>query len=43
MNPTGLQITTPTDTTIVLTRTFHAPRRMRQGVEHQVEPRRAVS
>lgn len=28
MNPKGLQITTPTDTTIVLTRTFHAPRRL---------------
>ena len=31
MNPTspkGLRITTPTDTTIVLTRTFHAPRRL---------------
>jgi uncharacterized protein YndB with AHSA1/START domain len=28
MNPTGLQITTPTDTTIVLTRDFKAPRRL---------------
>lgn len=28
MNPQGLQITTPTDTTIVLTRTFQAPRRL---------------
>jgi uncharacterized protein YndB with AHSA1/START domain len=31
MNPTplkGLQVTTPTDTTIVLTRTFNAPRRL---------------
>jgi len=28
MNPTGLQISTPTDTTIVLTRTFDAPRRL---------------
>jgi uncharacterized protein YndB with AHSA1/START domain len=28
MNPEGLQISTPTDTTIVLTRTFHAPRRL---------------
>ena len=28
MNPKGLQISTPTDTTIVLTRTFHAPRRL---------------
>lgn len=30
MNPThkGLQISTPTDTTIVLTRTFNAPRRL---------------
>ncbi|MBP6507233.1 MAG: SRPBCC family protein [Opitutaceae bacterium] len=28
MNPQGLQITTPTDTTIVLTRSFHAPRRL---------------
>lgn len=31
MNPTpskGLQITTPTDTTIVITRTFNAPRRL---------------
>jgi len=26
--PKGLQITTPTDTTIVLTRTFNAPRRL---------------
>jgi len=26
--PTGLQISTPTDTTIVLTRTFNAPRRL---------------
>ena len=28
MSPTGLQISTPTDTTIVLTRTFNAPRRL---------------
>jgi len=28
MNLTGLQISTPTDTTIVLTRTFQAPRRL---------------
>jgi uncharacterized protein YndB with AHSA1/START domain len=28
MHTTGLQISTPTDTTIVLTRTFHAPRRL---------------
>lgn len=28
MNPQGLQISTPTDTTIVLTRTFNAPRRL---------------
>ncbi|MCX5691814.1 MAG: SRPBCC domain-containing protein [Planctomycetota bacterium] len=28
MSPNGLQITPPTDTTIVLTRTFNAPRRM---------------
>src|SRR3954470_6024418 len=28
MNTTGLQISTPTDTTIVLTRTFNAPRRL---------------
>ncbi len=28
MNPEGLQISTPTDTTIVLTRTFNAPRRL---------------
>jgi uncharacterized protein YndB with AHSA1/START domain len=28
MNPKGLQISTPTETTIVLTRTFHAPRRL---------------
>jgi uncharacterized protein YndB with AHSA1/START domain len=28
MNPKGLHISTPTDTTIVLTRTFHAPRRL---------------
>ena len=28
MNPTGLQISTPTDTTIVLTRAFNAPRRL---------------
>lgn len=28
MNKKGLQITTPTDTTIVLTRTFQAPRRL---------------
>jgi uncharacterized protein YndB with AHSA1/START domain len=28
MNPKGLQISTPTDTTIVLTRTFNAPRRL---------------
>ena len=28
MNPTGLQISTPTDTTIVLTRTFQAARRL---------------
>ena len=27
-NPKGLQISTPTDTTIVLTRTFNAPRRL---------------
>jgi uncharacterized protein YndB with AHSA1/START domain len=27
-NPKGLQITTPTDTTIVLARTFNAPRRL---------------
>jgi uncharacterized protein YndB with AHSA1/START domain len=27
MNPEGLQVSTPTDTTIVLTRTFDAPRR----------------
>jgi uncharacterized protein YndB with AHSA1/START domain len=27
-SPRGLQITTPTDTTIVLTRTFNAPRRL---------------
>jgi uncharacterized protein YndB with AHSA1/START domain len=26
--PNGLQVSTPTDTTIVLTRTFHAPRRL---------------
>ena len=26
--PKGLQISTPTDTTIVLTRTFNAPRRL---------------
>jgi uncharacterized protein YndB with AHSA1/START domain len=28
MNPKGLQVSTPTDTTIVLARTFHAPRRL---------------
>jgi uncharacterized protein YndB with AHSA1/START domain len=28
MNPNGLQVSTPTDTTIVITRTFHAPRRL---------------
>ena len=28
MTPQGLQISTPTDTTIVLTRTFNAPRRL---------------
>ena len=28
MNPKGLQVSTPTDTTIVLTRTFQAPRRL---------------
>jgi uncharacterized protein YndB with AHSA1/START domain len=28
MNSTGLQISTPTDTTIVLNRTFNAPRRL---------------
>jgi uncharacterized protein YndB with AHSA1/START domain len=28
MNPPGLNVTTPTDTTIVLTRTFNAPRRL---------------
>lgn len=28
MNPRGLQISTPTDTTIVLTRAFQAPRRL---------------
>ncbi|MBL8944546.1 MAG: SRPBCC domain-containing protein, partial [Myxococcales bacterium] len=28
MTPEGLQISTPTDTTIVLLRTFHAPRRL---------------
>jgi uncharacterized protein YndB with AHSA1/START domain len=28
MNPAGLQISTPSDTTIVLTRTFNAPRRL---------------
>src|SRR6185503_16260556 len=28
MNPKGLHVSTPTDTTIVLTRTFHAPRRL---------------
>ena len=28
MNTTGLQVSTPTDTTIVLVRTFHAPRRL---------------
>ena len=28
MSPAGLQISTPTDTTIVLTRTFNAPRRL---------------
>src|SRR6187397_1776993 len=28
MNSKGLQVSTPTDTTIVLTRTFHAPRRL---------------
>lgn len=28
MNPKGLQVSTPTDTTIVMTRTFDAPRRL---------------
>lgn len=28
MNPQGLRVSTPTDTTIVLTRTFDAPRRL---------------
>jgi len=28
MNPQGLQVSTPTDTTIVLIRTFHAPRQL---------------
>ena len=28
MNPKGLHVSTPTDTTIVITRTFHAPRRL---------------
>ncbi len=28
MNPDGLQLSTPTDTTIVLSRTFNAPRRL---------------
>lgn len=28
MNPKGLRVSTPTDTTIVLTRTFNAPRRL---------------
>lgn len=28
MSPQGLQVSTPTDTTIVLTRTFNAPRRL---------------
>ena len=28
MNPKSLQVSTPTDTTIVLTRTFNAPRRL---------------
>src|SRR5688572_26641465 len=28
MNPKGLQVSTPTDTTIVLTRAFNAPRRL---------------
>ena len=28
MNTTGLQVTTPTDTTIVMTRAFNAPRRL---------------
>jgi uncharacterized protein YndB with AHSA1/START domain len=28
MNPKGLQVSTPNDTTIVLTRTFNAPRRL---------------
>ncbi len=28
MNPKGLQLSTPTDTTLVLTRTFDAPRRL---------------
>lgn len=28
MNPKGLQVSTPTDTTIVLTRSFNAPRRL---------------
>jgi uncharacterized protein YndB with AHSA1/START domain len=28
MNPQGIQVSTPTDTTLVLTRTFRAPRRL---------------
>jgi len=28
MNPKGLQVSTPTDTTLVMTRTFQAPRRL---------------
>lgn len=28
MNPKGLQLSTPTDTTLVITRTFNAPRRL---------------
>jgi uncharacterized protein YndB with AHSA1/START domain len=28
MNPNGLQVSTPADTTIVMTRTFNAPRRL---------------
>jgi uncharacterized protein YndB with AHSA1/START domain len=28
MNPKGLQVSTPTDTTLVFTRTFNAPRRL---------------
>lgn len=38
MNPKGLQISTPTDTTIVLTRTFQAPRRL--VWEAMTEPQR---